>query len=237
MSPKVASPYAAPVTVAALLERERRRDGARPFLTWYDDAAGARVELSVATTANWAAKIANYLADDGIGPGDVVGVDGATHWITVVVMLGAWTAGAHVDMAAPVALDVPYEPLGVSLSQLVAAQPDQLVAPVVVSAEPALTVEGRTWSHRGLAEAAHRAAAHHGLGPTSRILSTLDLDTADGMDVGLLMPLAAAGAVVLVVNANVDVLADTVSRERITQTAGVDVPNIPRLDRTIRDGS
>ena len=237
MSPKVAGPYAAPVTVPALLDRERRRDSARPFLTWYDDAAGARVELSVATTANWATKVANYLVDEGMEPGDVVGVDSDAHWITAVVLLGAWTAGVHVDMAAPPTLAVAYEPLGVSLSPLVAAQPDQPVSPVVVTEEPALTVDGRTWSHRELAEAAHHAAAHHGLGPASRLLSTLGFDNVDGIDAGLLMPLAASGAVVLVANTDVDALADKAAHEKITQTAGVDVPNIPRLDRPVRNGS
>ena len=36
---------------------------ARPLITFYDDATGERVELSAATTANWAAKAANLLRE------------------------------------------------------------------------------------------------------------------------------------------------------------------------------
>lgn len=241
MSPKQSGPYAAPVTVtvavAAMLEREVRRDGARPFLTWYDDAAGARVELSVATTANWAAKIANYLVDEGTEPGDPVGIADDTHWITAVVMLGAWMAGVHVVVGEPATLDVSYDAMGAGLSRVVAAQPDQLVVPVHVSAEPALTVGGRTWSHRELAEAAHHAATHHALGPAARILSTLGFGTADGIDAGLLVPLAAGGSAVLVANVDASNVSSKADTEKITQTAGVDVPNIPRLDHSFSGDS
>jgi len=237
MSPKQSEPYAAPVTVAAMLERELRRDGARPFLTWYDDAAGARVELSVATTANWAAKIANHLVDEGFEPGDPVGVADDTHWITAVVMLGAWTAGSHVVVGEPASLDVSYDAMGAGLSRVVAGQPDQLLVPVSVSAEPALTVGGRTWSHRELADAAHHAATHHALGPATRIMSTLGFGTTDGIDANLLVPLAAAGSVVLVANADAAKVPSKADAERITQTAGVDVRNIPRLDNSLSGDS
>jgi acyl-CoA synthetase (AMP-forming)/AMP-acid ligase II len=225
------------VTVVDLLARELRRDGARPFLTWYDDEGGARVELSVATTANWAAKIANHLSEEGIEPGDRVGVGRRPHWITAVVLLGAWTAGAHIDVSAPETLSVTYEPMGAGLSRLVAAQPDQIVVPVSASDEPALTVAARTWSHRDLAEAAQHTAAQHRLGSTSRILSTLGFGTADGIDAGLLTPLAAGGSVVLVANASAAGLPSRAQREKITQTAGVDVPNIPRLDHSFSGDS
>jgi hypothetical protein len=237
MSPKQSEPYAAPVTVAAMLEREVRRDGARPFLTWYDDSAGARVELSVATTANWAAKIANYLVDEGNEPGDPIGVADDTHWITAVVMLGAWTAGIHVIVGEPFGLNLSYDAMGAGLSRVVAAQPDQLVVPVHVSAEPALTVGGRTWSHRELADAAHHAATHHALGPATRILSTLGYGTADGIDAGLLGPLAAGGSVVLVANVDTTKVPNKAGTEKITQTAGVDVLNIPRLDQSFSGDS
>ena len=216
-----------------MLEREVRRDGARPFLTWYDDATGARVELSVATTANWAAKIANHLADEGIEPGETVAVAGAPHWIDAVVLLGAWTAGAHVDISVPATLDVTYDPMGAGLSRLVAAQPDQVLFPSHHSDEPALTVDGRTWSHDELADAVQHAVAHHGLGADSRILTTLDFTTVDGIDAGLLVPLAAGGSVVLVANADVSRLLTKIDSEKVKQTAGVGVPNIPRLDQPL----
>src|SRR3954447_17282746 len=96
-----------PVTISDLLAREARRDGARPLLTWYDDATGERVELSVATAANWAAKIANHLVDeDDVQPGDVVVVEPALHWTTAVMLLGAWTAGGQVGLTGPPTMEV-----------------------------------------------------------------------------------------------------------------------------------
>jgi len=200
-----------------MLASEFRRDGARPFVTWYDDATGARVELSIATTANWAAKIANYLVDEhGMEPGDRVGLDPRLHWITAVLLLGAWTAGAHVDVAAPPTVEIGYDAMGVELSRLVAVQPDQLVMPVVVSDEPALTVAGRTWSHTALADAAHDAATHHEVDATSRVLSTVPFDTTLGLDAGLLMPLAAGGSVVLVSNEDENRFIERLTSERVT---------------------
>ena len=137
------------MTIAALIDRELRRDGARPFLTWYDDATGDRVELSVATTANWAAKIANFLVDElDVHPGDEFRVDPVLHWTTAVVLLGGWSAGAHVGFGGPPTLDFAIDPMGLGLSQLVGSQPDEIVMPVVVSDEPALTIGERMWQER-----------------------------------------------------------------------------------------
>lgn len=68
-----------------------------PFLTYYDDTAGERTELSSATFANWVAKTVNYLRDEhGVGPGSVVGLDLPDHWLAVVLAFGAWRCGATV---------------------------------------------------------------------------------------------------------------------------------------------
>src|SRR5437868_14488998 len=76
-----------------------RRDGARPLLTWYDDTSGERIELSVATAANWAAKTANFLCEEhGLDDSDAIGLSPSSHWLSVVVVLGAWTAGIAVDL-------------------------------------------------------------------------------------------------------------------------------------------
>jgi uncharacterized protein (TIGR03089 family) len=65
----------------------------RPRLTWYG-ADGARVELSTASLANWAAKVAGLLTDElGAVPGDRVAVLLPTFWQTAPVLLGAWWAG------------------------------------------------------------------------------------------------------------------------------------------------
>ncbi|MDQ1696766.1 MAG: hypothetical protein QOJ03_2119 [Frankiaceae bacterium] len=242
-------------TPAAVLAHELQRDGARPFLTWYDDATGERVELSVATTANWAAKIGNYLADElGVGPGDDVAVLLPMHWQTAVVLLGVWNVGAaaHTDVNATSSaavtsadrreearrqladfevLTLGLEPMGVGLSQLVAAQPDDFAGPPARPDLPALVVGDRRWSHGELAAAAAHGAAHHGLDAESRVLSTLPFDTVDGLDTGLLLPLAAGGSVVLVASADESLLAERCRSERVTHTAGVTVAGVPRLDR------
>src|SRR5277367_6741635 len=85
-------------TPAELLAHELSRDGSRPFLTYYDDASSERVELSIATTINWVAKTANYLADDhGVDSGDLVTVRLPLHWQTAIVLLACWSAGAQVS--------------------------------------------------------------------------------------------------------------------------------------------
>jgi acyl-CoA synthetase (AMP-forming)/AMP-acid ligase II len=219
------------VTIAALLGRELRRDGARPFLTWYDGLAGDRVELSVATTANWAAKIANHLVDElDLQPGDNVTVDPSLHWSTAVVLLGAWTAGAHVGLGGPPTLEFAVDAMGLGLSRLVANQPDEVLMPVDVAAESALTVGARTWSHEELGQAAVHGAQMHGLDASTRVLSVLGYDTVDGLDAGLLVPLAAGGSVVAVSNVDDRRITELCATERVTHTAGIDVTGMVRLD-------
>ncbi|AWH91601.1 TIGR03089 family protein [Dietzia lutea] len=72
-------------------------DPGAPMVTHYDQAVPSRVELSVTSTANWAAKIAGLLRDElGVTPGDVIVCDLPAHWLTAGVLLGAWWAGAEV---------------------------------------------------------------------------------------------------------------------------------------------
>ncbi|MDT3438422.1 MULTISPECIES: TIGR03089 family protein [unclassified Pseudofrankia] len=86
--------------VAAALAARLRADGASPMVTFYDDATGERVELSGVTLDNWVAKTANLLVDTlGLGPGDRVGVDLPAHWLAVVILLAAWSAGLEVLVA------------------------------------------------------------------------------------------------------------------------------------------
>ena len=91
-----------PRTFPALLADQVRRDGARPLVTFYDDATGERVELSATTLANWVAKTANLLQDEfDVGPGSTVAVALPVHWQTAAVLLGVWSCGAAVlDTAA-----------------------------------------------------------------------------------------------------------------------------------------
>jgi uncharacterized protein (TIGR03089 family) len=84
-------------TFAAAAGRQAGRYGDKPFLTWYDDRRGQRVELSYRTFDNWVAKTANLLVDElGAGPGDRIGVTLADHWQTAVVLAACWRAGTRV---------------------------------------------------------------------------------------------------------------------------------------------
>lgn len=79
-----------PDTLARLL----RRDAARPLLTFYDDATGERIELSVATYVNWVNKTAGLVQDElDVERGDLLLIDLPTHWLGVVWLGAAWTGG------------------------------------------------------------------------------------------------------------------------------------------------
>lgn len=75
-------------TPADLLRSALAADPGRPLVTFYDDATGERVELSVATFANWVAKTANLLQGDlAAQPGDRVALLLPAHWQTAVWLL------------------------------------------------------------------------------------------------------------------------------------------------------
>lgn len=81
---------------AELLARAQRHDASRPFVTYYDLGAGARVELSVATFDNWTAKTAGLLADEfDVEPGAQVSVVLPAHWLSLVWAQAVWTVGAR----------------------------------------------------------------------------------------------------------------------------------------------
>lgn len=87
----------APETFPAALDRLLRRDATRPLVTFYDDATGERVELSVATYANWVAKTAGLARDElDLERGGRVLLDLPTHWLGAVWLGAAWTLGAVV---------------------------------------------------------------------------------------------------------------------------------------------
>ena len=85
-----------------LWEAAPARHGDKPFLTWYDDGRGERVELSYRTFDNWVAKTANLLVDElGAAPGDRVGALLADHWQTPIVLAACWRAGTSVVALDP----------------------------------------------------------------------------------------------------------------------------------------
>jgi uncharacterized protein (TIGR03089 family) len=87
-------------TFAQVLQRELKADAGRPLVTFYDLAdggSGERVELSVATYANWVAKTASLLVEEcDLERGQRLLVDLPTHWLTPVFLGAAWTAGLTV---------------------------------------------------------------------------------------------------------------------------------------------
>lgn len=84
-------------TPAGLLDYALRTEPARPLVTFYDDATGERVELSVATFGNWVAKTANLIQDDlGAQPGDRLALLLPAHWQTAVWVLACFSTGVVV---------------------------------------------------------------------------------------------------------------------------------------------
>jgi uncharacterized protein (TIGR03089 family) len=213
-------------TPADLLAAQLARDGSRPLFTHYDDTSGERVELSVATTANWVAKTANFLIDEhGVDAGELVTVRLPLHWQSAVVLLACWSVGAQVSFdtggivtftTADVAADgelvvLSLAPMGADFSRLVAAQPDSFV-PVEASGED-------------LVDAAAIDLPH-----AARVLTVLPYDTADALSYGLIAPLAVGGSVVLVTHPDVSQLTAHAEAERVTHTLGVTIESLPRLD-------
>lgn len=79
-----------PAVIAALVHT----DTSRPLVTFYDDATGERIELSVATYVNWVNKTAGLVRDElDIEPGALVLVDLPTHWLGPVWLGAGWTLG------------------------------------------------------------------------------------------------------------------------------------------------
>jgi uncharacterized protein (TIGR03089 family) len=85
------------LTEALLAPLRTGAAAARPLITFYDDATGERIELSGATTINWAAKAANLLQEEcDVEPGARVAALLPAHWQTAAVLLAAWWCGAEV---------------------------------------------------------------------------------------------------------------------------------------------
>ncbi|OZM75095.1 TIGR03089 family protein [Amycolatopsis antarctica] len=197
---------------------------ARPLITHYDDSAGTRVELSVATLANWAAKTANWLVEEvDVEPGDEVAVELPAHWQTAGVLLGAWWCGAHVVTDAAQAR-VAFTGPGVTTS---AAQATAVLAldplgrgfgdPLPDGALDYLSearlagddftslfpIEGDTPALAGstvdevLAEA-RSLAGESGITDGARVLSTMEWNVPGGVLAGLLAPLSAGASLVQV---------------------------------------
>jgi uncharacterized protein (TIGR03089 family) len=218
-----------------LLARRLSHDAASPLITWYDDATGARIELSGATFGNAVAKSAGLLADGlGLGPGDEVGIALPLHWQSAVVVMACWTAGC-----VPVPGSSDGAAAFVTPDGIAAAGADDVIAVSLAPLGGAVRggVPSGVTDHN---EAATHADSFRARGPVqvadgvpippgARVLSTLPLDSPDGIWLGLVGPLAAEGSVVLVVDPDPSLLAKRAAVEQVTHTAGVDVDGLPRL--------
>ncbi|WUH93253.1 TIGR03089 family protein [Streptomyces sp. NBC_00433] len=112
-------------TPAGLLATALRADPGRPLITFYDDATGERVELSVATVANWVAKTSNLLQDElGAQPGDRLALLLPAHWQTAVWLLACFSTGVVAEPGG--------DPAG---ADLVVSGPDTLEQALVCGGE------------------------------------------------------------------------------------------------------
>lgn len=85
-------------TFPAILATALRSEPSRPFVTFYDEATGERVELSLVTYANWVAKASSLLADEhGLERGARLRIDLPPHWLSFVFLGAAWNVGLVVD--------------------------------------------------------------------------------------------------------------------------------------------
>ncbi|MFJ2115282.1 MULTISPECIES: TIGR03089 family protein [unclassified Streptomyces] len=105
-------------TPADLLRSALAADPARPLVTFYDDATGERVELSVATFANWVSKTANLLQGElSAEPGDRLALLLPAHWQSAVWLLACSSVGVTAEIGG--------DPAG---ADLVVSGPDTLDA-------------------------------------------------------------------------------------------------------------
>ena len=90
----VTRPTLPATTFPQVLSAALRSDPGRPFVTFYDEATGERVELSLTTYANWVAKASSLLVDElGLERGQSLRVDLPAHWLAVVFLGAAWNTG------------------------------------------------------------------------------------------------------------------------------------------------
>lgn len=201
-------------TIPSLFAARVAADPGSPFLTYYDDATGLRIELSATTLDNWVSKTANLLVDgEGLGTGDRAAISGPPHWLHAAIALGAWTAGLSIGDSGDVAFAAEAGPDGAYLFS-----PDSLTGSVsdgldfvsevrvygdhFAPASPVGPSDPATaeLSHSALVEAAGARAAAFELKSGARVLMAVNDDTP--LVEWLLAPLAVGGSIVVVRNAD-----------------------------------
>ncbi|MET0235525.1 MAG: TIGR03089 family protein [Kibdelosporangium sp.] len=195
-------------------------DTSRPLITHYDDAAGTRVELSVATMANWAAKTANWLTDEfDIEPGSKISVRLPAHWQTMGILLGAWWAGAWVSTStehAEVAFTtvnetapgahahavVSLDPMGMGLRGPAPGGALDYISESRISGDQYFPIHKVPESLQAIEKmtVGDVIAAAKAQSTSERVLSTMDWTFPDGIVTGVLGILAGGGSLVQVSN-------------------------------------
>ena len=233
-------------TIAAVLRGLTSGDASRPLVTFYDDATGERVELSVKSFDNWVAKTANLL-QHGLAaePGDRLAVTVPTHWQGMVWLCAAWSCGLVVgfdgaagqaDYAVVGPSPAPAEAratIGLSLRPLgveeapppgvldyrteVLGYADSFEPLQALTADiPALDTGDTVLSQGELIAHGAEVAAGLGLGAAPRLLTDANPCSVDGVGTALLAPLVTGGSLVLVRHPDPDREVARVSEERVT---------------------
>ncbi len=217
---------------------------AGPRITYYDDAAGERIELSTATLANWAAKTANLLRDElGATPGSRVAVLLPAHWQTAAVLFGVWWVGGEVvldgsdcDIALCTAdrLDeadaavgagevavLSLDPFGKPVPDLPAGVTDYATSvrahgdQIVPESNPGAALDGR--SVDDVLAAARASAAAQGVTAADRIMSTAGWGTTDDLIDRLLAVYVVGASLVQVANPDPTLLDGRRHNEKVTR--------------------
>jgi uncharacterized protein (TIGR03089 family) len=243
-----------PPTPAALLAAALGADPARPLLTFHDHADGQRVELSVATFANWVAKTANLVRDElDAQPGDVLSVRLPLHWQAAVWLQAGWATGLVVSLDPDATADVTVvshddvregdgSVVSLGLAPMGLPRPDRSPAtPGALDYDREIHAHGDRFD--GAAPAADAVAlVEHGEAttgatlaaeattappPGGALLVTGDLTTRDAVLAGLLVPLASGVTSVLVRHADPEGLGAIVAQERVVAAVGRGPRHVP----------
>lgn len=236
--------HGAPNLTEAVLDPILSRDPAGPRVTYYDDATGARIELSGLTLANWAAKTANLIRDEfGLTPGARVAVLLPAHWQTAAVLLGCWWAGTEVVLRPDPDAELALVTAGRiddadGIDEVAALSLDPLGAPIrdlpvgITDFATAVRVHGDQFfpgaagvALDGLAvtevlAAARKSAARQGFSEGDRVLSSAPWDTPEELINGFVAVLAAGASLVQVANPDPGRRDRLIETERVTAQVG-----------------
>lgn len=220
---------------------------AKPFVTYYDERSGERSELSAKSLANWVAKTHFLLSDElGLGVGDAAYLELSAHWISMPILLGAWTAGLEITTdasRAAVSFVMPREGAKIPAAPDVYAVAAEAAArgfagtsapPGTVDYVSAIRPQNDVWSavhspatpddpaldgvsRADLVAKADSRAGELGVATGARLITGRGWQGPDDWTDSLLVPLAVSGSIVIVHGAAPEVLARRAEQERATR--------------------